>query len=72
MVIDMIDKKIQIDGAEYVFVKKFAGKNKKYVEFRSEKLGKIKFFELKNGNLAEINDKEDLKNAVSLNYTIKE
>lgn len=67
----MIDKKINIQGNEYIKMKKIKGKNHTYFEYRNEELGAIKFFEVDKGCLKEISDKIDLKEAIKNNYIIK-
>lgn len=67
----MIEKKINIQGNEYIKMKKIKGKKNTYIEYRCEELGAIKFFEIENGSLTEISDKVDLREAIGKNYIIK-
>ena len=67
----MIENKLNIQGNEYIKMKKIKGKKNTYIEYRCEKLGTIKFFEVENGSLKEISDKIDLKETVGKNYIIK-
>ena len=68
----MIEKKINYECNEFIKCKIIKGKLHTYVDYRNNELGKIKFFEVDDGNLKEITNKEDLKQAVEKNYIIKE
>ena len=67
----MIDEKIELDGKEYYRRKILKGTNHNYVEYRNREIKKMKFFEVENGKLIEVKDKEDLKRTIEKNYIIK-
>ena len=68
----MIEKNITFNGKQYERKNKIKGNKKIYIEYRNEELEKIKFFEVNNGNIQEVTDKDDLRNAIKMNYIIKE
>ena len=68
----MINEKIELDGNEYYKGKILKGNNHKYVEYRNKEIGKMKFFEIENGKIVEVKDKEDLKIAIEKNYILKD
>lgn len=68
----MINEKIEIDGNEYYKRKILKGNNHKYVEYRNKEIRKIKFFEIEEGKIVEVKDKEDLKKTIEQNYILKD
>jgi len=68
----MLEKIIEYESHQFIKGKRIKGKLHTYVEYKNSELGKIKFFEIENGNRKEITDKEDLKDAIEKNYIIEE
>lgn len=68
----MIEKTIDYEGYQFEKGKMIKGKLHTYVEYRNSELCKIKFFEIDDGNIKEVTDKQDLKDAVEENYIITE
>lgn len=68
----MIDETIIFNGNEYTKRKIIKSLTKTYVEYRNTTLKRIKFFELENGALYSITDKDDLKQAINANYITNE
>lgn len=64
----MMPKTVTIDGYEYKKMKTIKGKKAIYIEYRNDKLRKIKFFEVKKHQLIEVEEKDDLKLTVEKNY----
>jgi len=69
---NMLEKIIEYESHQFIKGKRIKGKLHTYVEYKNSELGKIKFFEIENGNRKEITDKEDLKDAIEKNYIIEE
>ena len=67
----MIPKTIEFENKEYRRGKTIKGKRNTYVEYKNIEIGKIKFFENDNGEIKEITDKNDLKEAIEKNYITK-
>lgn len=67
----MIPKTIEFEGNEYRRGKTIKGNRTTYVEYKNIEIGKIKFFENDNGEIKEITDKNDLKDAIEKNYITK-
>lgn len=67
----MVEKTIEFDGKEFVKMKTIKSSKHTYVEYRNKELRKIKFFEIDEGLLKEVSNKEDLKEAVLKSYIIK-
>ena len=67
----MIPKTIEFEGKEYRRGKTIKGNRTTYVEYKNIEIGKIKFFENYNGEIKEITDKNDLKDAIEKNYITK-
>lgn len=67
----MINEKIELDGKEYYKGKILKGINHKYVEYRNKEIGRMKFFEIDNGKIIEVKDKEDLKRTIEKSYILK-
>ncbi len=68
----MVKQKIEIEGNEYVLNKTIKDNMDVYVEYRNNKVGKIKFFKVQNGKLKEEVDKEKLKEIIKKNYILEE
>jgi hypothetical protein len=68
----MIEKEIEIEGKKYYKNRRIKSESTMYIEYRNDKLQKIKFFELKNGAICEVEDKEKLKKAIKKIYNIYE
>ena len=68
----MIEKEIKINGIEYIRRNLFKGKKAIYIEYRNEELRKIKFLQINNMDTVEVEDKEDLMDAVQNNYITDE
>ena len=66
----MLSKKIMYNGDEYRMGRKIKGNGHKYVEFYNIEKKKIKFYEIVNGNIQKIQEREDLREAIRNNYTI--
>ena len=66
----MLKNIIVIDEIEYRKIKKIKSKNKIYVEYRNDELKKIKFFEVKDNEISEVTNEEDLKVAIVNNYIV--
>ena len=64
----MISEKIKVNGDEYYKGKKILGNGHEYIEYINEDKRKLKFFEIIDGELQDIVEKEDLKNAIKNNY----
>ncbi len=64
----MLNKNIIIDGIKYTKRNLFKGKKAIYIEYRNEELRKIKFLQIKNMDTVEVEDKDDLMDAVQNNY----
>ena len=67
----MIPRTIEFEGDEYRRGKTIKGNRTTYVEYKNIEIGKIKFFENDNGEIKEITDKNDLKDAIQKNYITK-
>lgn len=67
----MVEKTIEFDGKEFIKMKTIKSSKHTYVEYRNKELRKIKFFEIDEGLLKEVSNKEDLKEAVLKSYIIK-
>lgn len=66
----MLSKKIVFNGKEYIMGRIIKGNGHKYVEYYNAEKKKIKFYEVIDGNTQEIQDKDDLSEAIKNNYTI--
>lgn len=68
--LSMIEKEIEFEGNIYYENGKIQSGSTTYIEYRNDKIQKIKFFEYKDGRLCEAQDKEKLKKAILSKYEI--
>ncbi len=66
----MIEKEIEFEGNIYYKNGKIQSDSIKYIEYRNDKIQKLKFFEYKDGGLCEVQDKEKLKKAILSKYEL--
>lgn len=66
----MLSKKIVFNGEEYSMGRIIKGNGHKYVEYYNVEKKKIKFYEVVAGNTQEIQNKDDLSEAIKNNFTI--
>ncbi len=66
----MIEKEIEYEGNIYYKSGKIQFESTIYIEYRNDKIQKIKFFEYKDKNLFEVQDKEKLKKAIQSKYEV--
>lgn len=63
----MIQDKINYKEKEYYKLKTIKGEKKEYVEYINYEMRSIVFFEIKNDEIIDIQDEEDLKKAIEKN-----
>ncbi len=68
----MIEKEIEYEGNIYYENDRIQADSTTYIEYRNDKIQKLKFFEYKNGKLCEVQDKEKLKKAILGKYEISD
>lgn len=61
---------IYYNGCTYYESRRIWSDTKTYIEYRNDELQKIKYLELKEENLVEISDEEDLKEAIGSNSNL--
>lgn len=66
----MIEKEIEFKGDKYYESGKIQSGDTIYIEYRNDKIQKIKYFELKEGKLSEVKDKDKLKREILKKYNI--
>jgi len=66
----MIEKEIEFEGNIYYKNGRIQADSTTYIEYRNDKIQKLKFFEYKDGKLCEVQDKEKLKKAILTKYEI--
>lgn len=66
----MLSEKVNYKNIELKKHKKFYTDNHTYIEYRNDKLQKIKFFEVIDDELKDIVDINDFKKALDKNYII--
>lgn len=67
----MIEEKIKLNNIEFKKAKQFNTEEHVYIEYRNDKLRKMKFFEIINEELKDIIDTNDLKKAITENYSVE-
>ena len=60
----MIQDKINYKGKEYYRLKTIRGEQKEYVEYINHEIKSIVFFEIKNDEISDVQDEEDLKKSI--------
>ena len=68
----MVQKEIEFEGNMYYENGRIQADSTTYIEYRNDKIQKLKFFEYKDGKLCEVQDKEKLKKAVLGKYEISD
>lgn len=63
----MIQDKINYRGKEYYRLKTIRGEQKEYVEYINHEIKSIVFFEIKNDEISDVQDEEDLKKSIEKN-----
>lgn len=68
----MVEKEIEFEGNIYYENGRIQADSTTYIEYRNDKIQKLKFFEYKDGKLGEVQDKEMLKKAILSKYEISD